>query len=80
MSRRDIYYKLHSGKNSNLKYYVRSYLRELMPRWLYTRQLEGLLRQVEQRPDLLQQADQRCRHGLAGVAGAGRQREEPAHD
>jgi hypothetical protein len=51
MSRRDIYYKLHSGKNSNLKYYVRSYLRELMPRWLYTRQLEGLLRQVEQRPD-----------------------------
>ena len=27
MNQRKIYYLLHSGKNSKLKYYVRSYLR-----------------------------------------------------
>ena len=42
---------LHSGKNSKLSYYVGSYLRLWMPRWVTQRQLPGLLKALEQRPD-----------------------------
>ena len=51
MNARKIYYTLNSGKNSKLKYYVQCYLREVMPRLLWQRQLPQLLKQVNQRPD-----------------------------
>ena len=43
---------LHSGKNSKLNYYVGSYLRLWMPRWVTQRQLPGLLKTLERRSDL----------------------------
>lgn len=60
MDKRKIYYLLHSGKNSNLKYYVRSYLREWTPRIFSQMRLEHLLRQLDERPDreyILQRVD-----------------------
>ena len=42
---------LHSGKNSKLSYYVRSYLRLWMPRWVTQRQLPRLLKALERRSD-----------------------------
>lgn len=42
---------LHSGKNSNLKYYIRSYLREYTPKIFSQMQLNRILRQLDQRQD-----------------------------
>ena len=42
---------LHSGKNSNLKYYIRSYLREYTPKIFSRMQLNRILRQLNQRQD-----------------------------
>lgn len=42
---------LHSGKNSNLKYYIRSYLREYTPKIFSQMQLNRILRQMDQRQD-----------------------------
>ncbi len=42
---------LHSGKNSNLKYYIRSYLREYTPKIFSRMQLNRILRQLDQRQD-----------------------------
>ena len=42
---------LNSGKNSKQRYYVGSYLRLWMPRWVTQRQLPGLLKALERRPD-----------------------------
>jgi len=64
MNKRKIYYLLHSGKNCNLAYYARSYLREWMPRAWTQRQLDRLLQEVEQRPDrddILRRVDYYCR-------------------
>ena len=44
-------YILHSGKNSKLAYYVKSYLRLWAPRWVTRMQLPGLMRQLEERND-----------------------------
>ena len=44
-------YILHSGKNSKLAYYFRSYLKLWTPRWLTRRQLPRFLRQFDERPD-----------------------------
>ena len=44
-------YMLHSGKNSKLAYYVKSYLRLWTPRWLTQRQLPGLLQAFDHRTD-----------------------------
>ena len=56
MDKRKIYYLLHSGKNNNLKYYIRSYLHELTPRrftrWQASRILEELNKR-EDRDDIL---------------------------
>lgn len=64
MDRRKIYYLLHSGKNSNLKYYVRSYLREWTPR-IFTQMLLGRwLRKLDERPDkdyILRRVDYYCK-------------------
>lgn len=51
MDKRKLHYLLHSGKNSNLKYYVGCYLREFTPKIFSQRQLEGLLREIETRVD-----------------------------
>ena len=51
MNKRKIYYLLHNGKNSNLKYYVQCYLRESMPRIFSQMQLKRELRKLNHRPD-----------------------------
>ena len=51
MDKRKIYYLLHSGKNSNLRYYVRSYLHEATPRWFARWQADRLLSQLDKRAD-----------------------------
>ena len=51
MDKKKIHYMLHSGKNSNLKYYIRSYLREYTPKIFFQMQLNRILRQLDQRQD-----------------------------
>jgi hypothetical protein len=51
MDKRKIYYLIHSGKNSNLKYYVRSYLHEATPRWFTQWQGKRILKQLDTRKD-----------------------------
>ena len=51
MNKRQIYYLLHSGKNSNLKYYVRSYLHEAIPRWFTRWQAKRIFEQLDTRKD-----------------------------
>lgn len=55
---------LHSGKNSNLKYYLRSYLREYTPKVFSQMRLKGLLIQMDERADkdyILQRVDYYCK-------------------
>ena len=64
MDRRKIHYMLNSGKNSNLKYYLRSYLREYTPKVFSQWQLKRLLKQVESHPNrevILQRAAYYCK-------------------
>ena len=64
MNQRKLYYMLHSGKNSNLRYYLRCYLREYTPKVFAQMQLERLLAEVESRPDrdyLMQRANYYCK-------------------
>ena len=51
MDKKNIYYIMHIGKNSNLKYYIRSYLREYTPKIFSQMQLNRILRQLDQRQD-----------------------------
>lgn len=51
MNKRKIYYLLHNGKNSHLKYYIKCYLREWIPRFFSQMQLEGELHKLDNRPD-----------------------------
>lgn len=51
MDKRRLYYLLHSGKNSNINYYLRSYLREYTPKFFSRLQLRHLLDLEEKRPD-----------------------------
>jgi hypothetical protein len=51
MDKKKVHYMLHSGKNSNLKYYIRSYLREYTPKIFSQMQLNRILRQLDQRQD-----------------------------
>ena len=44
-------YMLHSGKNSKLAYYVKSYLQLWTPRWITQRQLPELLQALDQLTD-----------------------------
>ena len=55
---------LNSGKNSNLKYYLRSYLREYTPKVFSQWQLNRLLKQVDSHPNrdvILQRAAYYCK-------------------
>jgi len=51
MNKRKIYYLLHNGKNSNLKYFIKGYLREYTPKIFSQIMLEKELRKIEKRPD-----------------------------
>ena len=58
------HYLLHSGKNSNLKYYARCYLREYTPKLFSRMQLERELRKTDRRADghhICQRADYYCK-------------------
>lgn len=64
MDKRKIYYLLHSGKNSNLKYYIKSYLREYTPKWFSQVQLERKLHKLDSIGDqekILQRVDYYCK-------------------
>ena len=63
MDKRKIYYLLHSGKNSNLIYYAKSYLREYTPKIFSQMWLERKLRELDKRPDkdyILKRVDYYC--------------------
>ena len=51
MNKRKIYYLLHNGKNSNLKYFIKSYAREYTPKIFSQVWLEHELRKLDKRPD-----------------------------
>ena len=64
MNKRKIYYLLHNGKNSNLKYYARSYLRKLTPGIFFRMQRRHLLGQLDGRADrdeIRRRTDYYCR-------------------
>ena len=64
MNKRRIYYLLHNGKNSNLKYFIKSYLREYTPKIFSQSRLNALLKQLDSRPDkdyILQRVNYYCK-------------------
>ena len=64
MNKRKIYYLLHNGKNSNLKFFIKGYLREYTPKIFSQLSLERKLKSIESRPDrdyIHQRADYYCR-------------------
>ena len=64
MNKRKIYYLLHNGKNSNLKYFIRNYLREYTPKIFSQMNLERELRKLDSRPDkdyILQRVNYYCK-------------------
>ena len=50
-NKRKIYYMLHSGKNSKMKFFAKAYLRQCVPTWITRRLLRKELRQLEKRDD-----------------------------
>ena len=64
MKKRKVYYMLHSGKNSHITYYLKNYLRQLVPAACYRMQLKRILRKLEWMPDkeqLLRRVDYYCK-------------------
>ena len=64
MIRRKLYYMLHSGKNSNLAYFLKCYLREYTPKVFAQRRLGSQLAKLEERADrddVLQRASYYCK-------------------
>ena len=62
--KRKLYYLLHSGKNSKLKFFLKAYLQQCVPSWITRRMLNHYLRQVDDREDrmeLLWRADYYCK-------------------
>ncbi len=60
---RSLYYLFHSGKNSNLAYYTRNYLREITPNVLFRMRFRHWLDKLGQRTDkayILQRVDYYC--------------------
>lgn len=51
MNKRKIYYLLHNGKNSNLKFFIKGYLREFTPKFFDQFCLDRILRSLDNRPD-----------------------------
>ena len=48
---RKIYYTFNSGKNCKFVYYLRSYLREISPKWITRIQLKSQLAKFDSRTD-----------------------------
>ncbi|MBP5713258.1 MAG: lipopolysaccharide biosynthesis protein [Prevotella sp.] len=64
MNKRGIYYLLHNGKNSNLKYYIKCFLLEHTPRCFFQMRLEHELSKLDKRPDkddILRRVDYYCK-------------------
>ena len=64
LTKRKIYYTLHSGKNSKPVYYVKAYLRKFIPAVCFRMQRERLLRQIDYRADkeeILARAEYYCK-------------------
>jgi hypothetical protein len=64
IDKRKIYYLLHNGKNSNLTYFLRSYLREYTPKIFSQMQLGSELAKLERRDDkdyVMQRVDYYCK-------------------
>lgn len=64
MDKRKLYYMLHSGKNSNLKYYLRCYLREYTPKAFSQMQLRKIIHGLDHRLDkeyIMQRVDYYCK-------------------
>lgn len=51
MNKRKIYYLLHNGKNSNLKFFIKGYLREYTPKFFDQFRLDRILRSLDNRTD-----------------------------
>ncbi len=63
MDKRKLHYLLHSGKNSNLAYYLRAYGREFVPKVFLRMQLKKILATLDARPDrdyILHRVDYYC--------------------
>ena len=63
-NRRKLYYMLHSGKNSKMKFFAKAYLQQCVPAWVTRRMLGSMLQQVEQREDceeILRRVDYYCK-------------------
>ena len=64
MLKRKIYYLLHNGKNSNLKFFVRGYLRKWTPAVFFRMRRKAILDSLEKRPDredILRRVDYYCK-------------------
>ena len=64
MDKRKIYYLLHNGKNSNLKFFIKGYLCEYTPTIFSRMRLDSELRKIENRPDkdyIHERADYYCK-------------------
>lgn len=64
MNKRKIYYLLHNGKNSNLKFFIKGYLREYTPKIFDQICLERKLREAQKRPDwdyIMQRVNYYCK-------------------
>ncbi|MBP3776863.1 MAG: lipopolysaccharide biosynthesis protein [Prevotella sp.] len=63
-NKRKIYYMLHSGKNSKMKFFAKAYMRQCIPSWLSRRLLRRELLQLEKRndrEDILRRVDYYCK-------------------
>lgn len=62
--KRKIYYLLHSGKNSKVKFFIKAYIRQCVPGWVTRRLLESKLKQLQSRDDkeeILRRVDYYCK-------------------
>lgn len=50
-NKRKLYYMLHSGKNSKMKFFAKAYLQQCIPSWIMQRMLKGKWKQLEKRND-----------------------------
>lgn len=64
LKKRKIYYMLHSGKNSKMKFFIKAYIQQLVPTWITRRLLRSELKQLQKRDDkedILRRVDYYCK-------------------
>ncbi|MBR4731064.1 MAG: lipopolysaccharide biosynthesis protein [Prevotella sp.] len=64
MQKRQIYYMLHSGKNSKMKFFAMAYLQQCVPAWVKRLSLKKklqLLEKCDDRDDIMKRVDYYCR-------------------